>query len=324
MKKFLKHITLCLVLLLPMTASAARSNIKISKASLKSSTIVMGDTTTLHVEVVLPKTTVSMFGLEMKDSLSSKVELGDLVKGDTIEVDQSHVRIVNDWIVQAYDSGKWEINPVFALSADTIRYDKALELNVKVVKVDEKGDIKDFAPIIDPNRKLLDYVPSWMSDYWWAWLLLLIAIAALVVYLKWWRKGKNPFKIEKKRKPAYEEAVERLQLLKAQQLWQKGQEKDYYTGLTDILREYIDRRFGINAVEMTSTQIMESLKNNPETKLVNDQLNEILAIADFVKFAGQHPLADDNERSFQRAENFVESTKPAPESESKEKKEGEK
>lgn len=61
---------------------------------------------------------------------------------------------------------------------------------------------------------------------------------------------------------------------------------------------------------MTSTQIIESLKQNPETKLVNDQLSEILAMADFVKFAGQRPLADDNERSMARAENFVEATKP--------------
>lgn len=101
-------------------------------------------------------------------------------------------------------------------------------------------------------------------------------------------------------------------MLKGMQLWQNGREKDYYTGLTDILREYIDRRFGVNAVEMTSSEIIDALKHNSETQLVNDQLSEILAVADFVKFAGQRPLADDNERSFQRAVNFVNATKPQP------------
>jgi len=147
---------------------------------------------------------------------------------------------------------------------------------------------------------------------WWVWVLILAAAALLFAYFKWWRKGKNPLKRVKKRLPPYEEAVERLHMLKGMQLWQNGREKDYYTGLTDILREYIDRRFGVNAVEMTSSEIIDALKHNSETQLVNDQLSEILAVADFVKFASQRPLADDNERSFQRAVNFVNATKPQP------------
>ena len=117
----------------------------------------------------------------------------------------------------------------------------------------------------------------------------------------------------KKRLPPYDEAMLALQQLKSSNLWQNGQEKEYYTKLTDILRVYIDRRFGINAVEMTSSQIMEKIKQNEEAHIANDQLNSVLEIADFVKFANMHTLADDNEIAFQRAINFVEQTKPAPE-----------
>ena len=108
-----------------------------------------------------------------------------------------------------------------------------------------------------------------------------------------------------------------LEQLKQKQLWQAGQDKAYFTELTDILRVYIDRRFGINAVEMTSSEIMEALKHNSETRLVNENLNEILRIADFVKFANQRPLADDNELSFRYAMNFIDATKPLPQPESK-------
>ena len=101
-----------------------------------------------------------------------------------------------------------------------------------------------------------------------------------------------------------------LQNLKQRQLWQNGQEKEYFTGLTDILRVYIDRRFHVNAVEMTSTEIIATLKQNDETRAVNEQLSMILEVADFVKFAGARPLADDNEMAFQRALQFVEATKP--------------
>ena len=138
--------------------------------------------------------------------------------------------------------------------------------------------------------------------------------------MHWYRKGvKNPLKQERKRLPAYDEAMINLRALKQQQLWQNGQEKEYFTGLTDILRVYIDRRFGVNAVEMTSTQIIETLKQNDETRAVNEQLSLILEIADFVKFAGARPLADDNEKAYQRAVEFVEATKPAPETENERK-----
>ena len=122
----------------------------------------------------------------------------------------------------------------------------------------------------------------------------------------------------KKRLPPYEEAMINLQNLKAAQLWQQGKEKEYFTGLTDILRVYIDRRFGINAVEMTSTQIIDTLKKNEETKAVNEQLEMILEVADIVKFAKVRPLADDNEVAFQRAVNFVEETRPIEQPEKKE------
>ena len=80
---------------------------------------------------------------------------------------------------------------------------------------------------------------------------------------------------------------------------------------------YIDRRFDINAVEMTSSQIIDTLKRNDETRAVNEQLEMILEIADIVKFANARPLADDNEVAYQRAVNFVEATRPVVEDQNK-------
>lgn len=118
--------------------------------------------------------------------------------------------------------------------------------------------------------------------------------------------------------PPYDRAIQALHELKDSKLWQQGQEKAYYTTLTEILREYIDERFHINAMEMTSSQIIETLHRNEEIKAVNRQLRDILEMADFVKFAKMRPLPDDNEQVMRYAETFVEETKPeekAPESE---------
>ena len=107
--------------------------------------------------------------------------------------------------------------------------------------------------------------------------------------------------------------MEELLKLKEEKLWQSGQDKLYYTKLIDILREYLNLRFGINAMEMTSTQILTSLRENKETKLVEKNMKNILAVADFVKFAKMRPLPDDNEASMRNAISFVEDTKPQSE-----------
>lgn len=308
MKTIKQIIILSLVLmLLPLGATAAQV---LLKARLDSTVILMGKTVKLHLELVQDKNVKGYFLNDQVDTLNSMVEIAERPKADTVDLGNNRIQINKTYLVQAFDSGQWYIAPLRFIAGNDTAKSNELVLKVVPLKVNPQADIKDFAPVIDPPRKFFDWVPDAVTNLWWLWLLLLLVAAAVMAYLKWWRKGKNPLKREKKRLPPYEEAMERLQLLKAQQLWQNGQEKDYYTALTDILREYIDRRLGINAVEMTSSQILDSLRHNEETTLVNDQLSEILAIADFVKFAGQHPLAHDNERSFQRALNFVEATKP--------------
>ena len=151
-------------------------------------------------------------------------------------------------------------------------------------------------------------VPAWVIYL----LIALVVIAAgIYAYWRWGRKAKGgEAAAEEKAIPPYERAIQALHELKDSKLWQQGQEKAYYTNLTEILRVYIDQRFHINAMEMTSTQIIDTLRRNEETKAVNQQLRDILEMADFVKFAKMRPLPDDNEQVMRYAENFVEETKP--------------
>ena len=141
-------------------------------------------------------------------------------------------------------------------------------------------------------------------------LIILFIGAGIYSYFKWFKKGEMPLKKKKKIIPPYDEAMMKLTQLKAEHLWESGQDKEYFTRLTDILRNYIDRRFSINAMEMTTGQIIDVLRRNEETMPVNEQLNKILEMADFVKFAKMRPLPEDNEVAYQRAINFVNETKP--------------
>ncbi len=309
-----KRIVMTVALLVAAVAAAWGGNVTF-KARLDSATLLMGKTTALHLEITQDKDARGFFPNEQADTLSAMIEIAERPLADTTDLDNNRIQINRDYIIQSFDSGMWIIKPIpYVVNGDTA-YSNQLTLKVLPVDVSQMQDINDIKPVEEVPFSLFD----WLPDYWWAWLLALLLIGAGIwAYHKYYKKGVNPLKPSRKRLPPYEEAMINLQNLKAAQLWQQGQEKEYFTGLTDILRVYIDRRFHINAVEMTSSQIIDTLKKNDETKAVNEQLEMILEVADIVKFANARPLADDNEVAYQRAVNFVEATRPVEEPEKKE------
>lgn len=299
------------MMLLALPAMAGNTTIS---AKLDSTHVLMGKTIGLHISVVQDREVNGLMLNLVADTLNAKVEIADKGKADTTALDNNRLQINRDITLQAFDPGTYQLPAIlYVVGRDTLRSKETLTLTVDSIKVDPQGKIKDFKPVAEAPFKLLDWVPDFISDYWWAWLAGLLLLAfGLYAYFKWYKKGINPLKPVKKRLPPYEEAMQALSNLKSRNLWQNGQEKEYYTALTDILRVYIDRRFGINAVEMTSTQIMDKIRQNEDAHIAKEQLNNVLEIADFVKFANMHTLADDNEIAFQRAVNFVEQTKPLP------------
>jgi hypothetical protein len=309
-----RHIVMTAAVLLAGVAVAWGGNVTF-KAKLDSATLLMGKTTALHLEITQDKDARGFFPGEQADTLSAMVEIAERPKADTTDLGNNRIQINRDLIIQSFDSGMWIIKPIpYVVNGDTA-YSNQLSLKVLPVDVSQMQDIHDIKPVEAVPFNVLD----WLPNYWWAWLLGLLLIAAGIwCYRKYYKKGINPLRPSKKRLPPYEEAMINLRNLKAAQLWQQGQEKEYFTGLTDILRVYIDRRFDINAVEMTSSQIIDTLKRNDETKAVNEQLEMILEVADIVKFANARPLADDNEVAYQRAVNFIEATRPVEQAEKKE------
>ena len=258
----MKRISLILLAVMSMLLTYA-APVTIS-AKLDSATLLMGKTTALHLEIVQGHDVHGILPLESVDTLNAMVEVAARLKADTTSLGNGRIQINRDIILQSFDSGLYIIGPVaYIVDRDTF-FSKQLSLKVLPVNVDTLKDIHDLKPVEGVPYKFFDWVPDIIADYWWAWLLALLLIGGgLYYYLHWYRKGvKNPLKQERKRLPPYEEAMINLRALKQQQLWQQGQEKEYFTGLTDILRVYIDRRFHINAVEMTSSQIIDTLKKN--------------------------------------------------------------
>ncbi len=285
-------------------------------ASLDSAYLLMGKQTVVHVETNVPQSTSRVELLLPRDTLTDKVEIID-VKCDTGAVSNGIQSLRHDIIIQSFDSGLYALPPIPVLIDNDTALSNHLILKVIPVNVDSlNGEIHQYAGVISPERNFWDFIPNWLFS-WIGWALLTVLILALgfAAYYFFVIQKRNPFKKTVVVIPPYEEAIAALHKLQSEHLCENGHEREYYTRLTDILRIYLFRRFNISAMEMTSTQILRALSDNQETKWSRQQIQEVLSMADFVKFAKMRPLPDDNIKTFRTVENFVENTKPVPETE---------
>lgn len=292
--------------------NAAMASSPSIKVNLDSAYLLMGKTTPLHVEVV---NDVSAKGLILipKDSVCDKVEILQVLNADTTEVGSGRQEVKLDIILQSFDSGMYRINPIKYVEGNETILSNQPVLKVLPVSVDTLQTIHDYADVADIDRSFIDYLPDFVVDYglWILAIIIALGVTAYVIYFV--TKKKNPFApAPQKPIPPYEKALQELAQLRAEKLCEQGKERDFYTRLTDILRVYLHGRFGINAMEMASTQIRHTLQANEETRLSKKNMEQVLETADFVKFAKVRPLPDDNVKAFNSAMQFIEDTKPQP------------
>lgn len=290
-------------------------------AKLDSTTMLMGKRGNLHIEVVQDKGVRGEFPLFAQFNergivtlLNDTVELSRDMKIDTVEVGNNRLQINYNVPVQVFDSGMYKLPAIdYVAGRDTARSGE-LTLTVLPVKgVTADTPIKPMTDVAEAEESsIFDSIPDWLYYYWWAILLGLCLIGGGL----WaWKKFKNEGSLlpRKPEIPPYEVAMKALKQLKAKKLWEMGHEKIYYTELTEILRNYLEARFGIRAMEMTSAEIMSQLADMNNRDIPRDKMRDILDMADFVKFAMVRPLPDDNTALYNNAVDFVESTKPLPE-----------
>ncbi|MFG6397754.1 MAG: BatD family protein [Muribaculaceae bacterium] len=280
------------------------------KASVDSSQMVMGQQMAIKLDILDNASKPGQLVID-KEAFPKEVEVIDWVYGDTTDLGNGLVEMQRALVIQSFDSGVYVIPPFMMVNGpDTVRSNE-LTLKVNPVDVSQMSDINPLAPPAKFHSRWYDWLPDWITDYW-AWILLgLVVIAAgICAYLILTKKVAVNIMPQKKRLPPDRIALDRLTALKEEQLWERGQEKEYYTQLIDILREYLQERFGINAMEMTSSQIMKALQANEETRMPKEYMRKVVEIADYVKFAKVRPMPDDNVRSLQNAMQFVEETRP--------------
>jgi hypothetical protein len=156
--------------------------------------------------------------------------------------------------------------------------------------------------------------------WWWGilrWVLVAlvlcgvsVAIYYLIAYVQR-RKQEEMLDVVNTEplRPADEVAIEKLDIIREKKIWQQGQLKEYYTQLTDVVREYIDRRFEVSSAEQTSDETLRAMRPLlNERKDLYEDLRKMLTLADLVKFAKWSTTPDENELSLRSAYKLVKET----------------
>ncbi|MEO6168380.1 MAG: hypothetical protein ABIO46_15140 [Chitinophagales bacterium] len=224
-------------------------------------------------------------------------------------VSSGYKTFTQTYTLSAYDSGTYRAGPQKIIfkdnsgTADTVFSDSIL-ISVTTLPVDTAKAFKAIKAPIDVPYTLNEFLPYIIGG------IILLAIIAAVAYYVRRRKNQKPKVIQrpKPKDPPHVWARRELKKLEDEKLWQKDESKMYYSRLTDILRMYLEYRYGWFALESTTEKIGEDIERYGMSEDAKKNLLLILNEGDLVKFAKHVPMPDLNVRVMERAYSFIELT----------------
>lgn len=310
-----KPITIVSFFLFLLVAGMAFGQQIAPKASLDKNRIIIGDQVKLLLEVECGSNDKVKFPL-LPDSIAPFIEITERSKIDSVSAGVNRKKLFQEYTITSFDSGYHAI-PAFPFEIHTNGLTSTVETNHLTLEVHTlpkldslmqalKGPIDIKAPYEAPLT-FKEIAP---------WIFGTILVAGLL-FLIWYalrkRKDNQPlFAIpQKPKEPAHVIALRELDRIKEEKIWQQGKTKLYYSELTTVLRQYINDRFDIQAMEQTSIETIAAFKYR--RSLVDEKsfenLQRILTNADLVKFAKYEPLPDENNMALVDSYFFVNQTK---------------
>ena len=283
----------------------------IVSAAIDSTAIYIGDQTDMHLSAIMESTeqvALPRYG----ETLIDGIEIVKRTGVDTTVLQDGRVQLNQTLTLTSFSDSLFFIPPQPFVSGEDTLWSDGLSLNV----------IQPFE--IDTTLAITDIKPVQRAPIWWwgiiRWVLLAIGCILLGIgawyFIKWAmhrKKGGELQLAEVEKRPAEEVALEKLDKIKAEKIWQEGKVKEYHTELTDVIREYIGRRYEVKSTEKTSDETLRELKPlMGEQKELFERLRKMLSLADLVKFAKWHTTPDENESALLTAYDFVHETTAAP------------
>jgi len=307
-----------IILLLFITIVSSSTFAQGVKVSIDTNAILIGEQVKVDLEFKFPSEKRGYF-VFVPDSISPNLDIIERSRIDT-SFQNGITRYYQQLKVTAFDSGYFVL-PAFQFGYQE-KDDSIIQLiisdphliNVFTVDADTTQPIKPLVGPLDEPYTLMEFLP------WIALGLLVLILLFVGIYYFRKRKKKPLFKSkEEPLIPPHIKALENLDLLRLKKLWQAESVKLYYSELTDILRTYIEDRYHIMAIEMTTHETLEELEKHAINDEVMHKLRSSLELADLVKFAKAKPSSLENDTCLNHGIDFVNETKfNAPELKEKE------
>lgn len=319
--KALRYIITLLAIVAVGVVSAQNSKPTIT-SHLSADSVLIGDRFVLTIEVekdVMQQIAFPTFDFQPREGAQEakapSVEVIHDFAPDTIKGEGRRVRLRKRYEMAIFDEGVYNLGKAKALYADknlldTLIAEREEQIVVLTFQIDSTSHtIFDLKP-----QKTLKFRFGEIAGYLGISFAVALLLAGLVWLVAWalHRRGKRLRDIFKTPPPPppHIVAIEALERLHNEKLWQNNKQKEYYSGLSDILRTYLAGQFEVGAMEMTTDEIVEALKGHDMAQKAKMDLVAVLRDADLVKFAKAQFEAEDNELAYSKSYHFVEETKP--------------
>jgi hypothetical protein len=306
MNNSIKYILIALLLLT--FATFTKADEVRADGELEQTEVKIGDQFNFSLQLTIPENTPYRWPV-FTDTIATDIEIIRSSKIDTVSSQNNSLVIRQDFTLSIFDTGFFVIPPIpfqYGNSLDNEISSEPFLVNVFSVGINLQ---ESFKPIIGPYDAPITFME--ILPWGLAGIVLLLIVFLIVRYLMNKKSG-QPL-VVKKAKPAippHRLALEELEKLKNEKLWQRDLIKEYHSRLGDILRQYVENHFKVPALEMTT---WETIKAFSGVKIESHNLSilrETLEMADLVKFAKYKPLPDQHNKSFQNAIDFVKKTMP--------------
>ncbi|MBQ7443610.1 MAG: hypothetical protein IJS59_07060 [Bacteroidaceae bacterium] len=295
---------LLLLAAVPVAASAQAT----FQASIDTVVMLIGQQRVLTFQVECSgEQRVQLPAFQQYQPLYGGVEVVEKLSSDTVRPDAARMVVTERWTITAFDSALVALPPFAAIVGNDTLRSQSLALKVVTVPVDTLH-LDEFFPPKGVQDNPFSWA-DWNDLFWLAMVLTLIALVLAYVSLRAYQ-NKPIIRIIRRaaKRPPHQVAMEHIERLKVEKRWAEEDSKEYYTELTDALRTYIRDRYGFNAMEMTSTEIIgRLLKEQDEQALA--ELRQLFETADLVKFAKWTTLMNENDANLVSAIDFINQTK---------------
>lgn len=209
-------------------------------------------------------------------------------------------------VVMPFDVGTQILPPLPFSNGNQTIFTDSISINVSWPATFKKDSTK-----IMEIKNIISEEDDW-TDYWPLYVIVgLLLVVALIGYYYWQKRKyfsdepEMPTITNLPRKSAREKALKKLDALEKEELWQKGEVKEYYSKLTFIIREFFKEELHIPATKFTSDQILARFKESGQSSEQHILLRELLESADLVKFAKDEPEAHFHQKCMAGARKLV-------------------